>query len=102
MHFVGADFSPFFLASAARPRWTAFFFLTRLLPGNAAQRPSGEEFFVRASSMRGNDGKTRHFFVQLAEPADDLVCKRHVLVAVPHDQLLPAALLETALVLASL
>ncbi len=51
--------------------------------------------------MRGNDGKTRHFFVQLAEPADDLVCKRHVIVAVPQDQRLPDALLEPALVIDS-
>ena len=49
--------------------------------------------------MRRNDGKFRHFFVKLAEPADDLVCKSHVIVAVPQEQRLSGALFETALVI---
>jgi len=39
--------------------------------------------------MRRNDGKFRHFFVKLAEPA----------VAVPQEQRLSGALFETALVI---
>src|SRR5712671_479331 len=49
--------------------------------------------------MRWNDGKSRHFFVKLAEPADDLVCKRHVTVAVAQDERLADALFETAFVI---
>jgi len=85
-------------ASAVRPRWTAFFFSKRLLPGNTAQRPVRKESLIRAASMCGNDGKCRHFFVKLAEPADDLVRKSHVIVAVPQDQRLSGALFETAFV----
>ena len=49
--------------------------------------------------MRGNDGKFRHFFVKLAEPANDLVRKRHVIVAVPQDQGFYDTLPESAFVI---
>jgi hypothetical protein len=49
--------------------------------------------------VRGNDGKFRHFFVKLAEPANDLVGKSHIIVAVPQDERFADALLETAFVI---
>src|SRR5436309_3406399 len=67
--------------------------------GSTAQRPARKEFPVRTASMRRNDGESRHFFVKLAEPADYLVRKRHVIVTVLQDQRFRGALLETALVI---
>src|SRR6266851_8871167 len=49
--------------------------------------------------MGGNDGKVRHFFVKFAEFADNLVCKRHVVIAVLQDQGFSDALLESAFVI---
>ena len=49
--------------------------------------------------MRRKDGKSRHLFVKLAEPADDLVRKSHIIVAVLQDQRFPGALLETSFVI---
>jgi hypothetical protein len=49
--------------------------------------------------MRRNDGNSRHLFVKLAEPGDDLVRKSHVIVAVLQEQRLCGALLETAFVI---
>jgi hypothetical protein len=48
--------------------------------------------------MGGDDGQPRHFFMQLAEPADDLVRKCPVIVAVTQDKRFADALLEPALV----
>jgi hypothetical protein len=49
--------------------------------------------------MRRNNGKSRHLFVKLAEPADDLVRKSHVIVAILQDQRFPGALFESAFVI---
>src|SRR6266853_292909 len=73
------------LFSAVRPALDRVFLLVRLLRGNTAQRPAGKEFLVRTPAVRRNDGKARQFFVELAEPADDLVGKRHVVITVAEN-----------------
>jgi len=49
--------------------------------------------------MGGNDGESRHLFVKLGEPADDLVRKSPVIIAIAEYERLAGAFFEAALVI---
>src|SRR6266849_8129764 len=79
-------------------RWTAFFFSARLLVRNAALRPAWKEFLVSTAAMRRKDRKSRNFFMQVSEPADNLISDFPGVVAVQQNHELADALFEPALV----
>src|SRR6267143_2973270 len=76
------------------------FFPRRLLPGNATERPARKEFLVSAATVSWKNGKPRHFLMEFAEPAHNLVGEHHVIVAVLEDEGLADSLFETAHVIA--
>ena len=56
-----------------------------LLPGNAAHRAGGKELLVGAAAVGGNDRECRQPFMQVAEPGNDLIGDRLIVVAVAED-----------------
>src|SRR5260370_7130009 len=100
MHCVGGGLQSGLLRHFRGPAPLDRVFLsTRLLSGNTGQGPTGKEFLVCAPPMRRKDGKSRRLFVKLAEPADDLVRKSHIIVPVLQDQRFPASPPEAAFVI---
>jgi len=83
---VGGDFSPHFSLFSVS------------IDSNAAQRSARKEFLVSAAAMGRKNGKPRFFFVEFADPADDLVGESHVIVASCKIRELANAFFETALV----
>src|SRR5712692_1445403 len=74
----------------------------QLLSRDAAQWSARKEFLVRAAAVGGNDGESRHFFVQLAKLTDDLVGENRVIVTVPQNQRFGDALFKSALIVNSI
>src|SRR6476646_11116755 len=65
---------------------------------NAALWPARKEFLESTAAMCGKDRKPRNLFMQVREPADDLISHFPGVVAVQQDHGLADALSEPALV----